>query len=178
MDIYFVDISKLFIDNKPKFNKIQHKIGRKMLDYLLKNKYNLEPNILEQDGKPYLENNPIYFNISHSNKLVGIAFDKNKIGLDIEIIKPRNYKSILKHFNINEDISEKEFFQMWTVYEAEYKSGIKDKLLSFEYENYVVSVSYESECSLNFYKINEGNNDITKIDIPKFLTNLTKKITV
>ena len=67
---------------------------------------------------------------------------------------------------------------MWTVYEAEYKSGIKDKLLSFEYENYVVSVSYESECSLNFYKINEGNNDITKIDIPKFLTNLTKKITV
>lgn len=178
MDIYFVDISSLFLDNKPKFNKIQHKVGRTMLNYLLKNKYHIEPNILEKDGKPYLENNTIYFNISHSNKLVGIAFDKNNIGLDIEIIKPRNYKSILKHFNINEEITEKEFFQMWTVYEAEYKSGIQDKTLSFEYENYMISISFESKNGLNLYKINAENNDITKIDISKFLPNLTRKITV
>lgn len=134
-----------------------------MLNYLLKNKYNIEPNILEKDGKPYLENNSIHFNISHSNKLVGIAFDKNKIGLDIEIIKPRNYKSILKHFNINEEITEKEFFQMWTVYEAEYKAGIQDKILSFEYEKYMVSVSYEKFSEINIYKIDiQDSTDLEK----------------
>ncbi len=160
MDLYLIDINKFYQNDKPKMSKLQHKVGRSILDYLLKNNYDIEPNITEVDGKPFVVGNPIYFNISHSNKLVGILFDTSLVGLDIEYKKKRNYKSVLKHFGVKEDVSEDEFFQMWTVYEAEYKSGIKNLLKSFEYENYMMTISYEKENGLNLFNIEIVNDDI------------------
>lgn len=185
MDLYLIDINKFYENNKPKMSKVQHKVGRSVLNYLLKNNYDIEPNIIEVNGKPFVEDNPIYFNISHSNKLVGIVFDNSLVGLDIEFKKKRNYKSVLKHFGINEDVSEDKFFQMWTVYEAEYKSGIKKLLKSFEYENYMMTISYEKENDLNLFNIEIVNDDIENPEIHisniekesiKFLDNLSVKI--
>lgn len=167
MDIYFIDISKIYNSEKSKNNKIQHKVGRLFLKYLLEKNYNLKSEIKEENGKPYLENNPIFFNISHSNNLVGIVFDKDNIGIDVEYNnKNRNYKLILKHYKIeSNNISQKEFYQMWTVYEAEYKSGIKKNLKSFEYDDYTVSISYKEETDVNYFEINILNEDILEKDL-------------
>ena len=185
MDLYLIDITKFYEADKPKMKKTQHRVGRSVLKYLLKNNYNIEPNIIEVNGKPFVEGNPMCFNISHSNKLVGIVFDACNIGLDIEFKKKRNYKSVLKHFGVNKDVLEDEFFQMWTVYEAEYKSGIKSLLKSFEYENYMMTISYEKENDLKIFNIDIVNDDIENPEIRisnikkehiKFLNNLGLKI--
>ena len=177
MDIYFVDISENYELEKQKNSKLQHRVGREVLAYLLKNKYDVESEVLEDNGKPYVDGNSVYFSISHSDKLVGLAFSKSKIGLDIEKKKKRNYREILKHFKIeDESITEDNFFQMWTVYEAEYKSCVKENLISFEYENYMVSVSFEGDENFNFYKLNFKDKNLSELKKPNYLENLPVKI--
>ena len=51
-------------------------IGNKILDIV----YN-------ENGKPYLKDNSIYFNISHSSGYVVCVVSNNKIGVDIQKIK-------------------------------------------------------------------------------------------
>lgn len=44
--------------------------------------------IYNEYGKPYLKNNEIYFNISHSNEYTIIGISSSEIGVDIEKIRP------------------------------------------------------------------------------------------
>lgn len=182
MEIFITKIENKNSENLSKItlSKIQHSLGRNMLKYLLCKKYHINDEILERDGKPYIKNNPIYFSISHSKYLVGIAFDKNTIGLDIEFKKTRNFKSILKYFNINKDVSEKDFFQLWTVYEAEFKSGIKENILTFDLTDYILSLSFKNsnDNKICFYNVtNQHNNYLIKqIDNLPIIKNLDYKL--
>jgi len=149
MDIYFINLnlSQDIIENKIILNKVHHKMSRLFLKYILETGYNIHsPEILIKNKKPYLEDNLIYFSISHSNSVIGIAFDVSNIGFDIEYKKNRNIKSLLKHYGLeNNNITEEEFYQMWTVYEAEYKSGEKINCISFNYKNYMCSISCKNQ---------------------------------
>lgn len=168
MDIYFIDLNleQNMMNEKISLNKIHHKFSRLFLKNILKNIYGIESEILEKNKKPYIINNPIYFNISHSKSVIGIAFDKNNIGFDIEYKKERNIKGLLHHYGLeNENITEDEFYQMWTVYEAEYKSANPDKIISFNYKDYMCSVSCSDKTINKIVEIQILNPKIINEDV-------------
>lgn len=145
MDVFFIKLNTENIEKK-ELEKFHHKSSRLYLSKILKDYYGIEDEIKEEGGRPYIENNPVYFSISHSNSLLGIACSKNKIGFDIEFKKEKDYKKISKRMNFElENPAQEEFYKAWTKYEAELKSGFKNKIKQFDYENYSCSVSYEIE---------------------------------
>ncbi len=107
--------------------------------------FNVTPN-----GKPYIENSDIHFNISHCEDWVVCAIHNKSIGIDIEKIRPINFKIAKRFFTPNEqkyvfskvpteeDFEKthdnqvlKRFFEVWTGKEAylKYKgTGITDNL--------------------------------------------------
>ena len=81
--------------------------------------------IKNKNGKPYLKDNNIYFNISHKNDLIGIAVSKKEIGFDIEYIDHKkeinesvlnNYFSESERNYVNNDIEK--FFEVFTKKES------------------------------------------------------------
>ena len=53
--------------------------------------------LADKNGKPYIENSPIYFNISHCENMLVFAFSDEEIGIDVERIRPISL-NILKRF--------------------------------------------------------------------------------
>ncbi len=103
---------------------------RQILKNILQN-YLSEPfNLLENSsGKPYLENNHLEFNTSHSGSYLAIAISKSPIGIDIEKFKIRNFIHFSERFFENDWakahlISLKPylqglaFFKQWSITEA------------------------------------------------------------
>lgn len=135
MKIFFVDSAKYKIDddilksflNDRKFSSIekekQHCYGRFLLSKVAEEIYNIENRELEiVNKKPRFKNSDINFSISHSEKIILIAFDSNPIGIDIEIMKERNFKELFARYNYKGgNISKELFYKFWTEYEA----GIK-----------------------------------------------------
>ena len=66
-------------------------VGELLLRYILIQHYNFKMNeiILKEsnEGKPYLVDGGIYFNISHSNDMVMCGCDQWPIGIDIQYVK-------------------------------------------------------------------------------------------
>ena len=92
--------------------------------------------------KPYLKNNDIYFNISHSGEYVICAISKDEVGCDIEYIKNIDMKIANKFFNENEyntilnsNNQLDTFYRIWTLKESFMKNlglGFNIELNSFE----------------------------------------------
>ena len=168
-------------NNKIKNNKLQKEITEFFVDYILKNFFNTE-GFLKKDknNKPYIENSPLKISISHSKNLVALLFDEFECGVDVEFIKTRNHKKILEYFNMDNTLSEEEFYQWWTIYEAEYKSQIKDKILSFKYKNYVCTISSRNKEIEKIYEIDfsgKENIEIKNYCVNKFYLPLNIKNT-
>ncbi|TWP29709.1 4'-phosphopantetheinyl transferase superfamily protein [Apibacter muscae] len=96
--------------------------------------------------KPYLKNNPIFFNISHSKELaVCIINSTNEVGIDVEAIVPIEIEDYQECFTSSEwhqifqnNNSLKNFYELWTEKEAVLKaesSGLNISLNSFEIIN-------------------------------------------
>lgn len=96
-------------------------------------------------GKPYVENYNIFFNISHSHNMVICGISEKEIGVDIEKIRPVNLNVAKKvcleneldyifgknnrDYNSDSEIYIKRFFEIWTGKEAYFKctgTGITD----------------------------------------------------
>jgi len=85
-------------------------------------------------GKPYSIDNPtLFFNMSHSGKLVVIAFSlKGELGIDVEQIRPlpdlddmiaRNFTPReIKFINAQPDEKINRFFRFWTIKESYLKA--------------------------------------------------------
>jgi len=78
----------------------------------------------EEKGKPYLKNNDLFFNISHSGDFVVLATASHIIGVDLEKISPYNF-AVAKHcFTQNElewlinDGRIEAFYHVWTAKES------------------------------------------------------------
>jgi 4'-phosphopantetheinyl transferase len=96
--------------------------------------------LVSNNGKPYIKNNNINFNISYSEDIVVIAISNNLIGVDIESIEP----SIIDNLSLDGILTYREqrliqnkgpeersltFFKIWTAKEAYLKcigSGISN----------------------------------------------------
>lgn len=77
--------------------------------------------VFNEYNKPYLENNSIYFNISHSGNMVVCAFSDLEIGVDIEKIKSFNKvknlvftKEEIEYLN-NDNLL---YTKLWTIKES------------------------------------------------------------
>jgi len=117
---------------------------------------------IHSNGKPYLKNSEIKFNISHSKDMLVIALDNNEIGIDVEYINPkRNFNSLIKVFGneimaeyskLSEDKKKIFFYKNWTIKEAYMKltqEGFSKNIIydekvnfhTFQHEDYIVSVA-------------------------------------
>lgn len=92
-------------------------------------------------GKPFAENLPVHFSISHSGDMVVCAVSDKEIGIDIEKIKPYNLRAAEKFAAPSEldyiSSCENGFFEIWTLKEAYFKCigtglGADIKNVSFE----------------------------------------------
>ena len=83
------------------------------LDEILFELFGFAPHISRnENGKPYIEGNPLYFSISHSGEHGVIAISEKPVGVDLEI-----FSRFCKEEQL-EITSEKDFLLHWTVREA------------------------------------------------------------
>ena len=155
--------------------KLQSKLGRHLTKEVARIFYNIEnTEIIVENNKPKFKNADLCFNISHSNNLVAIAFDEMSLGLDIEYMKERDFKALLKRYNI--DSNDKNlFYQFWTEYEASIKiqSETKQKLCFKLKDNYMLSLfssnpDEDIKTKLKIYEVKSPTESI----MPNELINL------
>lgn len=73
------------------------------------------------EGKPYIEGNPLFFSISHSGTRGVIAVSDRPVGVDLEVYSMRPHENVLKSFCADEQaeiLTEADFLKHWTVREA------------------------------------------------------------
>lgn len=107
-----------------------HELSYKFLLYILHKKFpDISPKIEKTTlGKPYISNiKDFYFNISHSDKFLVIATHSAPIGVDIQKIKPINFKLVNRFFskdeiynfyNVPKSNQLSYFFNLWTLKES------------------------------------------------------------
>ena len=75
-----------------------------------------------ENGKPYFEGNPLFFSITHSDDSALIATCDRPIGVDMELIRLRNFDATLKRFSERErdeiGADTLKFLKNWTAKEA------------------------------------------------------------
>ena len=147
------------------------------------------------EGKPYIKDNPIYFNISHAGDFVVCAFSEQEIGVDIEQINDIDLKIAKRFFCASEyeDLVAQEvenrldyFYSLWTLKESYMKwlgTGISIPLDSFCFKitgDEISFVDYNRK-EMPFFKqyfidgyklsvcsmLGEFSDEIVKIDPPK-----------
>mgnify|MGYP002532990660 FL=1 len=101
------------------------KTSKELLEIALKEEgitsYKISKSI---NGKPYIDNSNIFYNISHKNKMVGLIISNSEVGLDIEYIDTENIKreSTLKYFFTEKEresiTNNEELLTLWTKKES------------------------------------------------------------
>lgn len=137
MEIYFIKINELlkiadkssletFLDGNEFLSekrRIEYATGRFLLKFILKTKYGIDnPQILIKNKKPCISLPEPNFSLTHSHGYVMAVFDNANLGIDLELMKQRDFEKLFKHYNLNPDQRDKKtFYQLWTQYEAEIK---------------------------------------------------------
>lgn len=101
------------------------KTSKELLEIALKEEgitsYKISKSI---NGKPYIDNSNIFYNISHKNKMVGLIISDSEVGLDIEYIDTENIKrkSTLKYFFTEKEresiTNNEDLLTLWTKKES------------------------------------------------------------
>lgn len=101
------------------------KTSKELFEIVLKEEGITSYKILKsKNGKPYLENSNIFYNISHKNKMVGLIISDSEVGLDIEYVDTENIKrkSPLKYFFTEKEresiTNNEELLTLWTKKES------------------------------------------------------------
>ncbi len=127
---------------------------QRILADVLKRDYKIEecPEILRDDmGKPYLEGNPLHFNVSHSEEYLAIAVSEEPVGVDIQ--EPKNIKDGMYRKVVQSEETEligenrqQDFLRLWTLKESFVKAegkglriSLKDYYFQKENEKYLVN---------------------------------------
>lgn len=123
---------------------------------------------INEYGKPVLhEPNDVHFNISHSENWVICAVDNTDVGVDVEMIKPIDFKIAERFFSRDEymvlmnqpkEMKLKYFYVLWTLKESYIKmegKGLSIPLNSFtiRIEDNDISVTVDNEIrEFHFYQ--------------------------
>lgn len=96
-----------------------------------------------KQGKPYLNNNKLYFNVSHSGDWVVLATSDQEVGIDIERIRNVDFRIAERFFSkeekaklfaLNGDQKTNYFLDLWTLKESYLKllgKGLTKSLSTF-----------------------------------------------
>lgn len=133
-------VDKLISTNNKKLSILAELLLKKaLIDLNINSNFNYSYN---ENGKPYLPDSNIYFNISHSNDYVICCISENEVGCDIEFIKDINLSIANKFFTNreynyikNSNNQFEEFYRMWTLKESFIKNlglGLYLNLKDFE----------------------------------------------
>lgn len=101
------------------------KTSKELLEIALKEEKITSYKISESiNGKPYIDNSNIFYNISHKNKMVGLIISDSEVGLDIEYVDTESIKrkSTLKYFFTEKEresiTNNEELLTLWTKKES------------------------------------------------------------
>lgn len=120
-----------FTENENVYGKLKNILSR-----LLPSPFRI---LKTENGKPYLEGNPLFFSLSHSKDRAVIAVCDKPVGIDIEINADRNFKAVLSRFpetEKNEIAGAEDFLKHWVVREAYIKmlgATLAEKLRALSY---------------------------------------------
>lgn len=163
MEIFYVKLKNTENLDKIRKKELQSSLGRKLTEQIAKTFYNVkDTSIIVENKKPKFKNSNLCFNISHSNDVIAIAFDDLPLGLDVEFMQKRDFKTLSERYNLTEATKEN-FYKFWTQYEAEIKiqAEIKQKI-SFELQpNYmlsIISANPNLDTEIKIYEIDENTN--------------------
>jgi len=74
--------------------------------------------LTEDNGRPYVKGNPVFFSVSHTADILVMAVDSHTVGIDVELMKERNFAKLSSWF-FGECIPDREaFYKRWTCFEA------------------------------------------------------------
>jgi len=141
------------ISKYSELDKLRSYVGELLFIEGLKKYYDIDYNNINinynSNGKPFIENYDLYFNISHSKDYVIVVFSNNDIGVDIEYI--------------HGDINTKNIF--CNTKEMEYIGSDINKLFDvFTYKEAYIKMIGDSITNIN--KINYfNNNNINRYNI-------------
>lgn len=115
-----------------------------------------EPIIERVDGAPIVKNYPLFVSASHSGEYVVSAVSTDRVGVDVEEMKERDYLNISKRV-FNEEIGDKkEFYARWTSGEAYKKASGEGLFVSLASNKKAHVVDFLQGYSLAVY----GEEDI------------------
>ena len=165
--------------------------------YLLLDKLLKEENITNpifktgKYGKGYISNyEDIYFNLSHSGKVVTCALSDNEIGIDIEYDDPTIDLNIAKHYFYNAEYENimnskdpaNEFFKYWVLKESYMKYtglGFNLELDSFEIiiNNQISLKNDTNNLKFSLFDVDEYKLAIcSKFDVNEYITYTSKEL--
>ena len=137
------------------------KTSKELLEIALKEEKITSYKISESiNGKPYIDNSNIFYNISHKNKMVGLIISDSEVGLDIEYVDTENIKrkSTLKYFFTEKEresiTNNEELLTLWTKKESYIKlnggmlrdaigldiNNINVIFDTFKLDNYIITI--------------------------------------
>lgn len=141
---YLLNPNEIHVWTSGNFNPKNTPFKTKMRSEILSLYTKIQPKNLDfsknKNGKPFLKNSPLNFNISHSKRHMVIAISHNPIGIDTEFKKEARYIQIAERFFSKEESSflktltntihlKSHFYSIWTQKEA-YSKAKGDKLIS------------------------------------------------
>lgn len=99
--------------------KKQSQAGRALLDFVLREYYNISAYTLHigKNGKPYLEGDPVFFNISHSGGVVALAVGQSPVGVDTEPMREIRQR-VVERFTGKNIADAKERLIAWLEHES------------------------------------------------------------
>lgn len=167
---------------------------RVMLKVLLKRYFDVEKFTIftDENGKPYINVRDVHFNFSHSDGKSLCVVSTQRVGCDVQSMKPFNSKVSSRYYRREEDKmliksenTDEDFIKLWTLKEAILKQkglGLSGGLASYGFSEYLHNDSFEAyglkfRCFKEenfYYAICSETDDFTvsEIDIEELIKNL------
>ena len=108
-----------------------------------------------QNGKPYIDGDPLYLNLSHCGNLAIIAISDKPCGVDLELVCGKSRKAVLNSFSIDERTeieNERDFLKHWVVRESYIKMLGSTLAAKLRHLKFVGGVLYDggqkTDCAL------------------------------
>ncbi|MCL1908789.1 MAG: hypothetical protein FWG12_05415 [Holophagaceae bacterium] len=74
--------------------------------------------LTDNNGRPYVEGNPVFFSMTHTGDFLVLAVDDNPVGIDAELMKQRNFTKLSAWFFGETIPGCEDFYRRWTRFEA------------------------------------------------------------
>ncbi len=145
-----------FFSDKSTLKRTESVCAKALLFEILRKEFNLSAFtvVCDENGKPYIKNSPLHFNLSHSGDYVLCLCGTEKVGCDIqtkceykEKVAKRFFTEREYEFLCKSEEKELDFTRIWTMKESILKyhgDGISGGLDSYDFSPFVKKESFEA----------------------------------